>query len=186
MLPACTSPLVDAASLSCWDIADTQPPVAWSRRNELTAGFSIQDINTHCLEQFRHHWKCLDTNNHQLWQCRPAEWKLNKCVFENLVCLFVLPSSSELRTDQCTETREGHPGPAAKHETRRAPTPADLLRPPLHEARGEAFQSQGTRNEADGMTRGWLRVALVRRKRLHRCDHMYIGYRSCLGSKSPV
>jgi len=37
------------------------------------------------LEQFRAHWQCLDNNNHQLWQCRPAEWSLNKCVFENLV-----------------------------------------------------------------------------------------------------
>jgi NADH dehydrogenase (ubiquinone) 1 alpha subcomplex subunit 8 len=47
---------------------------------------SIDDINKSCLEQFRSHWQCLDDNNQQLWQCRPAEWKLNKCVFENLVC----------------------------------------------------------------------------------------------------
>lgn len=47
--------------------------------------FRIKDINTHCLEQFRAHWECLDDNNHQMWQCRPAEWKLNKCVFEKLV-----------------------------------------------------------------------------------------------------
>lgn len=47
---------------------------------------SIQDINTHCLAEFRKHWECLDDRNHQLWQCRPAEWKLNKCVFDNLVC----------------------------------------------------------------------------------------------------
>jgi len=45
----------------------------------------IDDINKSCLEQFRAHWQCLDNNNHQLWQCRPAEWKLNKCVFENTV-----------------------------------------------------------------------------------------------------
>jgi NADH dehydrogenase (ubiquinone) 1 alpha subcomplex subunit 8 len=45
----------------------------------------IEDINTHCLEQFRNHWKCLDNSNHQLWQCRPFEWKLNKCVYDNLV-----------------------------------------------------------------------------------------------------
>lgn len=45
----------------------------------------IDDINKSCLDQFRAHWQCLDNNNHQLWQCRPAEWKLNKCVFENLV-----------------------------------------------------------------------------------------------------
>jgi NADH dehydrogenase (ubiquinone) 1 alpha subcomplex subunit 8 len=46
---------------------------------------SIEDINKSCLEQFRTHWQCLENNNQQLWQCRPAEWKLNKCVFENLV-----------------------------------------------------------------------------------------------------
>ncbi|KAF7547665.1 hypothetical protein G7046_g8935 [Stylonectria norvegica] len=45
---------------------------------------SIKDINTHCLTEFRKHWECLDDRNHQLWQCRPAEWKLNKCVFDNL------------------------------------------------------------------------------------------------------
>jgi NADH dehydrogenase (ubiquinone) 1 alpha subcomplex subunit 8 len=47
--------------------------------------FSIQDINTHCLQEFRKHWECLENGNHQLWQCRPAEWKLNKCVYDNLV-----------------------------------------------------------------------------------------------------
>lgn len=46
---------------------------------------SIQDINTYCLEQFRSHWECLDNNNQQMWQCRPDEWRLNRCVFDNLV-----------------------------------------------------------------------------------------------------
>jgi len=46
---------------------------------------SIEDVNKHCLAEFRKHWTCLDNNNQQLWQCRPAEWKLNKCVFDNLV-----------------------------------------------------------------------------------------------------
>lgn len=46
---------------------------------------SIEDINKSCLEQFRAHYECLDNNNQQLWQCRPAEWRLNKCVFHNLV-----------------------------------------------------------------------------------------------------
>lgn len=45
----------------------------------------IEDVNKHCLAEFKKHWECLDTNNHQLWQCRPAEWQLNKCVFSNLV-----------------------------------------------------------------------------------------------------
>lgn len=46
----------------------------------------VDDINKHCLDEFRKHWQCLDNNNHQLWQCRKDEWKLNKCVFDNLVC----------------------------------------------------------------------------------------------------
>lgn len=53
----------------------------------------IKDINTHCLAEFRKHWECLDDRNHQLWQCRPAEWKLNKCVFDNLVRLACEPGS---------------------------------------------------------------------------------------------
>ncbi|KAL6404902.1 NADH-ubiquinone oxidoreductase 20.8 kDa subunit [Ilyonectria robusta] len=55
------------------------------RRVTRCASSVIQDINTHCLAEFRKHWECLDDRNHQLWQCRPAEWKLNKCVFDNLV-----------------------------------------------------------------------------------------------------
>ena len=45
----------------------------------------IDDLSKHCLEQFTNHWKCLDNHNHQLYQCRPFEWKLNKCAYENLV-----------------------------------------------------------------------------------------------------
>lgn len=47
-------------------------------------------MNKHCLAEFRKHWTCLDNNNQQLWQCRPAEWKLNKCVFDNLVRIIYL------------------------------------------------------------------------------------------------
>lgn len=56
--------------------------------------YRIEDINKSCLEEFRSHWECLDNNNQQLWQCRPAEWKLNKCVFQNLVRLFPFPRST--------------------------------------------------------------------------------------------
>lgn len=45
----------------------------------------LKDINTHCLAEFRKHWECLDDRNHQLWQCRPAEWKLNECVYSKMV-----------------------------------------------------------------------------------------------------
>ena len=60
----------------------------WGNRANrgLITGFDrIEDVNKHCLAEFRKHWTCLDNNNQQLWQCRPAEWKLNKCVFDNLV-----------------------------------------------------------------------------------------------------
>ncbi|KAG5986440.1 hypothetical protein E4U54_005417 [Claviceps lovelessii] len=54
------------------------------RRVTRCAQSVLKDINTHCLAEFRKHWECLDDRNQQLWQCRPAEWKLNKCVYENL------------------------------------------------------------------------------------------------------
>ncbi|RYC56316.1 hypothetical protein CHU98_g9891 [Xylaria longipes] len=61
------------------------------RRVTRCAASVIDDINKSCLEQFRTHWQCLDNNNHQLWQCRKAEWKLNQCVFDNLVSLAFSP-----------------------------------------------------------------------------------------------
>lgn len=63
-----------------------QFPVSIACCSSVNKLLSIQDINTNCLEQFRAHWECLDDNNHQMWQCRAAEWKLNKCVFDKLVC----------------------------------------------------------------------------------------------------
>lgn len=44
----------------------------------------LDDINKHCLNEFRLHWQCLENGNHDLYQCRPAERVLNKCVFQNL------------------------------------------------------------------------------------------------------
>ncbi|KAI0425389.1 NADH-ubiquinone oxidoreductase 20.8 kDa subunit [Xylaria sp. FL1042] len=67
---------------------------------------SIDDINKHCLEEFRKHWQCLDNNNHQLWQCRKAEWKLNQCVYDNLTLEKTIPDAPKdqipvhLRTKQ--------------------------------------------------------------------------------------
>ncbi len=57
------------------------------RRVTRCARTVLDDINKSCLETFRQHWQCLDNNNHQLWQCRPEEWKFNQCVFEKLVRL---------------------------------------------------------------------------------------------------
>ncbi|KAF3768873.1 NADH dehydrogenase, alpha subcomplex, subunit 8 [Cryphonectria parasitica EP155] len=63
------------------------------RRVTRCARSVIEDVNKHCLEEFRTHWQCLDNNNHQLWQCRPAEWKLNKCVFHNLKIEKTIPDA---------------------------------------------------------------------------------------------
>ncbi|RKU44333.1 hypothetical protein DL546_006649 [Coniochaeta pulveracea] len=68
------------------------------RRVTRCARSVIDDINKSCLDQFRAHWQCLDNNNHQLWQCRPAEWKLNKCVFENLGLEKVVPDQPKNST----------------------------------------------------------------------------------------
>ncbi|KAI1004549.1 hypothetical protein K3495_g3661 [Podosphaera aphanis] len=68
------------------------------RRVTRCARSVIEDVNKHCLDQFRKHWTCLEDNNQQLWQCRPAEWKLNKCVFENLKLEKVIPDSPEGET----------------------------------------------------------------------------------------
>jgi hypothetical protein len=51
----------------------------------LTGTNRLDDVNKHCLAEFRKHWECLDNNNQQLWQCRKFERPLNKCVFDNLV-----------------------------------------------------------------------------------------------------
>ncbi|KXX82340.1 NADH dehydrogenase [ubiquinone] 1 alpha subcomplex subunit 8 [Madurella mycetomatis] len=67
---------------------------------------SLEDINKSCLEQFRTHWQCLENNNQQLWQCRPAEWKLNKCVYENLKLEKVIPDQPEKSTPVHLRTKQ--------------------------------------------------------------------------------
>jgi hypothetical protein len=51
----------------------------------------LKDINENCLREFREHWGCLEQNNQQMWNCRQRERKLNKCIFDKLVC-FPRPS----------------------------------------------------------------------------------------------
>ncbi|TLD22223.1 hypothetical protein PspLS_08218 [Pyricularia sp. CBS 133598] len=68
------------------------------RRVTRCARSVVEDINKSCLEEFRKHWQCLDNNNHQLWQCRPAEWKLNKCVYENLGLEKTIPDQPTNKT----------------------------------------------------------------------------------------
>lgn len=57
----------------------------------------LEDLNKHCLEEFRMHWQCLEQQSHQLWGCRPAEKLLNKCVFEKLKLEKQIPG---LRSDE--------------------------------------------------------------------------------------
>ncbi|EPS43028.1 hypothetical protein H072_2987 [Dactylellina haptotyla CBS 200.50] len=55
----------------------------------------LEDLNTHCLEQFRAHWDCLERRNHLLWKCRKQEWPLNACVFEKLGLEKTIPGTPE-------------------------------------------------------------------------------------------
>ncbi|KAK6521148.1 hypothetical protein TWF506_001379 [Arthrobotrys conoides] len=55
----------------------------------------LEDINTHCLQQFRAHWDCLEKKNHQLWKCRPQEKYLNTCVFEKMGLEKTIPGTPE-------------------------------------------------------------------------------------------
>lgn len=54
------------------------------RRVTRCAALVLSDINKHCLDSFRLHWKCLENNNQELKNCRKAEMLLNKCVYDNL------------------------------------------------------------------------------------------------------
>lgn len=63
--------------------------------------YRVDDINKHCLEEFRKHWTCLEDNNQQLWQCRKPEWKLNKCVFDNLVGYIRSTKYNEKQANMC-------------------------------------------------------------------------------------
>ncbi|KAL0259211.1 ndufa8, NADH-ubiquinone oxidoreductase complex I 19kd subunit [Diplodia seriata] len=58
----------------------------------------LEDINKHCLKEFRFHWQCLEQNNQQLWQCRRPERSLNKCVFDNLKLEKTIPGTPQGET----------------------------------------------------------------------------------------
>ncbi|KAI1765773.1 NADH dehydrogenase, alpha subcomplex, subunit 8 [Hypoxylon sp. FL1150] len=76
------------------------------RRVTRCAASVIDDINKSCLEEFRKHWQCLDNNNHQLWQCRKDEWKLNKCVFNNLKLEKAIPDAPKNQTPVHLRTKQ--------------------------------------------------------------------------------
>lgn len=44
----------------------------------------LKDINTHCFDEFKLHYECLEQENHRLGHCRALEKVFNKCVFDNL------------------------------------------------------------------------------------------------------
>ncbi|KAG5942578.1 hypothetical protein E4U60_007192 [Claviceps pazoutovae] len=86
------------------------------RRVTRCAQSVLKDIDTHCLAEFSKHWDCLENRNHQMWQCRPAEWKLNKCVYEKLNLEKKIPDQPpnvtpvHLRTHQIFADRRIGPG----------------------------------------------------------------------------
>ncbi|KAI9823111.1 MAG: hypothetical protein M1826_000262 [Phylliscum demangeonii] len=53
----------------------------------------LADINTHCLDDFRRHWSCLEMNNHRLTMCRRPERVLYSCIFENLKLEKTIPGT---------------------------------------------------------------------------------------------
>ncbi|KAH8590770.1 hypothetical protein B0O99DRAFT_634078 [Bisporella sp. PMI_857] len=96
------------------------------RRVTRCAKSVIEDINKSCLEEFRKHWTCLDDNNQQLWQCRPAEWKLNKCVFDNLKLEKVIPDAPAGEVPVHLRKRQIY-----AHTKLRGNGPADLEKEPV-------------------------------------------------------
>ncbi|RPB26338.1 NADH-ubiquinone oxidoreductase 20.8 kDa subunit [Terfezia boudieri ATCC MYA-4762] len=57
----------------------------------------LDDLNKHCLAEFRAHWSCLDNNNQQMWHCRTQEKPLNDCVFKSLGLRKVIPDTPKGR-----------------------------------------------------------------------------------------
>ncbi|KAF2462310.1 hypothetical protein BDY21DRAFT_383265 [Lineolata rhizophorae] len=65
----------------------------------------LDDINKHCLDEFRAHWKCLENNNQQMWKCRLVEHPLNKCVFDKLKLEKTIPGTPEGQAPVHTKKR---------------------------------------------------------------------------------
>lgn len=68
------------------------------RRVTRCARSVLEDINQHCYIEFRRHWTCLERNNHQLFQCRPQEWNLSKCVYHTLKLVKEVPDQPTTST----------------------------------------------------------------------------------------
>ncbi|KAJ3048774.1 hypothetical protein HK097_010228 [Rhizophlyctis rosea] len=58
----------------------------------------ISKLKANCDKQWEQHWKCMDTNNHLLWLCRPQEKEFNDCVFNKLGLTKHIPGVPEGET----------------------------------------------------------------------------------------
>ncbi|ODV91145.1 hypothetical protein CANCADRAFT_117615 [Tortispora caseinolytica NRRL Y-17796] len=55
----------------------------------------LSDIKKHCAKEFFTHWDCLDRNELEFRNCRPAEAILNSCVYKNLGLEKKIPGTAE-------------------------------------------------------------------------------------------
>ncbi|CDK25329.1 unnamed protein product [Kuraishia capsulata CBS 1993] len=65
------------------------------RRVTRCAASVLKDINTHCADEFKLHWRCLSAGNLEYKNCRKAETLLSKCVFDNLKLVKTIPGVEE-------------------------------------------------------------------------------------------
>ena len=71
-----------------WRIQESRPiseKIQWLTISLPYKWYRIDDINKHCLKEFRRHWACLEDNNQQMYDCRWPEQVLSHCIFQNLV-----------------------------------------------------------------------------------------------------
>ncbi|KAJ1335785.1 NADH-ubiquinone oxidoreductase subunit [Microdochium nivale] len=108
------------------------------RRVTRCASSVIEDINKSCLEQFRKHWQCLDNNNHQMWQCRKDEWKLNTCVFENLKLEKTIPGTPSYETPVHLRSRQIYAHYPVLRDRGQPPFPKSIDTPSAAAAKSEA------------------------------------------------
>lgn len=64
---------------------DEGPCLAAGRKVTRCTSDVLSSIQASCLETFNTHWQCLDAQNQDFKNCRPAERALNKCVYEKMV-----------------------------------------------------------------------------------------------------
>ena len=56
---------------------------------------TLSFINTHCGREFKLHWNCLESKNHEFANCRPAERHLNRCIFDSMGVAKHVPGTKE-------------------------------------------------------------------------------------------